>query len=379
MGKPILLFYCSRLGGGGAEKHLQRILNAGDRNEYAFHLALNREGGSYEKELRNDVVVHHLTNGQRSSTGALLRALIPLWRLIENLKPVAVISFMDRQNVALASLRTVIPTSVKFVFCVQNAPAKSLGNSGWNGRFFLKLLPWAYQRADRIMAICQGVGEELKEAFSISTPISVVYNAGYDPDIFELVSKPLPAGVIKKNNQLIACGRLTKQKGFDLLLEALAMIKQEDWHLWLLGRGEDEDALKEQAQRLELTDKVAFLGFQDNPYAFYGKADLFVLSSRWEGFGNVITEAMASNCPVIATRCDFGPDEIIDHGKTGYLVEPENITELGQQIKWLLQHNDELEELRMAGKVRASDFTAENIAREYLSVISKAIRAKSLN
>lgn len=111
--------------------------------------------------------------------------------------------------------------------------------------------------------------------------------------------------------RLVAAGRLSAEKGFDLLIEAIAACPDLDIQLDLLGTGRLETELKEMSRALGVDERVRFLGFQENPYAFFARADAFVLSSRFEGFPNVVLEALASGTPVIATPAPGGIRQIL--------------------------------------------------------------------
>jgi glycosyltransferase involved in cell wall biosynthesis len=110
---------------------------------------------------------------------------------------------------------------------------------------------------------------------------------------------------------------------------------------------------------------VRLLGFQQNPFKYMAAADLFVLSSRFEGFGNVIVEAMACGVPVVATDCPFGPGEIIKDGRNGMLVAPDSTSALAEGILRVLMDKELKKRLAISGATRALDFDAKVIARAY--------------
>ncbi|MTB53174.1 glycosyltransferase [Lewinella sp. W8] len=367
-----IAFVCSRFGGGGAEKHLLRILNAADHRRYDVHLILTRDGGNYEQFLRDDITVHHLSRGIGSSTLALALGYGKLSGLVAKITPDLVVSFMDRQNVMVA--RALGNGKIPFVLCCQNMPSKSLADGGWMGRWHLRQLAKLYPRCARLICISRGVQRDVRRLTGMpdhKTP--VVYNAGYDEAIhtlqFEGEEQPK-----NTNFRMVACGRLTTQKGFDLLLRALAQVPGiTEMRLDILGTGPDEDALKELRDDLGLSQVVNFLGFQSNPYPFFRRADLFVLSSRWEGFGNVITEAMACGTPVLSTNCPAGPDEIITHGHSGWLVETENVAAIAEGIRTLASDPELRAKLGRNGSVRSADFSPATISRQYFDQFDQII------
>nr|WP_281504606.1 glycosyltransferase [Chromohalobacter sarecensis] len=164
-------------------------------------------------------------------------------------------------------------------------------------------------------------------------------------------------------------GRLDVQKNQALLLSAfsLAVKSVPDIKLVILGEGEEKNNLEKLASELGVKDSVDFVAFQDNPYPYYKAADLFVLSSDWEGFGNVIVEALACGTPVISTDCPGGPSTILANGKYGVLVPCGDAERLSSEI---VKHVSNIgawssEEL----KVRANEFTVETVAKKYLEAI----------
>ena len=173
--------------------------------------------------------------------------------------------------------------------------------------------------------------------------------------------------------ELVAAGRLMRQKGFDLLLDAVASIRELPWRLTILGEGPDESKLIEQARALDLSDRVDFPGFIANPYPWLAAADLFVLSSRWEGFGHVIGEAMALGTPVLSTRCPSGPDEIIEDGTDGVLCEPDSAESIAASLRELILYPERRAGLGGRGRDSVTRFDAVRIVAEYEALFDQLL------
>ena len=136
---------------------------------------------------------------------------------------------------------------------------------------------------------------------------------------------------------VLAIGRLNPQKRFNTLIAAFASLSAtRPARLAICGVGPLEQALKDQAEALGVADRVSFLGFQDNPLKFLKRADLFVLSSRFEGFGNVLVEALACGVPIVSTNCPHGPAEILDNGRFGRLVPVDDAAAMAEAMNAML-------------------------------------------
>jgi glycosyltransferase involved in cell wall biosynthesis len=158
------------------------------------------------------------------------------------------------------------------------------------------------------------------------------------------------------------------------LLEAFQKtLLQEEAELWILGEGSERPKIEAQIERLNIEENVSLFGFRENPFKFMAAADIFVLPSLWEGFGNVIAEAMACGTPVVSTDCPHGPGEIITHGENGLLVPPANPDALSKALLQLLEDQDLRRELSKNGERRAQDFHVSEIGRQYLDLFREVI------
>ena len=199
-------------------------------------------------------------------------------------------------------------------------------------------------------------------------------------DAFEVIYNPVPSRPNPAQKELDAADRLWNgsrgariltvgsmkpQKNHQLLLCAFAQLAQPDARLMFVGDGEGRDALLTLARELGVADRVILAGFHPDPTPFYKTADLFVLSSNDEGFGNVIVEAMACGTPVVSTDCPSGPAEILEHGRWGRLVPVNDADALAKAMDEALSAPVD----RIALKRRAADFSPEIAARKYLELL----------
>lgn len=351
--------------------HLLRVINELVKTR-AVTIYLTRTGGEYEKFLDQRIRVIHLTNINRSSLLALLVALLQLKKIIKREQLDHMISIMDMQNIGLLKLNIGTPNFKKILIC-QVSPLSQYKNGFFN-KYLLGQVRNQYKKSDHIIALSKGVAREIKElAQARDNKISIIHNAGFDQKLFNKTFS-VKHRVEASGIDMVACGRLSEQKGFDILIEALSLLpKSSDWHLRILGKGPDEDALKEQASRLGVGAKVEFMGFVDNPYPFFEQSDLFVLSSRWEGFGNVIVEAMITGTAVLSAQCPHGPDEIISHGQSGWLVAPNDPKAIAEGLKTLMSDDKLRNKIALAGRTRAKDFAPELIAKKYDEALQRCV------
>jgi len=165
---------------------------------------------------------------------------------------------------------------------------------------------------------------------------------------------------IEKKNLIIGIGRLTRQKNFLLLINAFKkiLIKYPNYHLILLGEGEQKQILKKEVKKLEIQDKISFLGYQRNVYKYLLNADCFLLTSLWEDPGFVILEAALSNTVIISSDCPNGPNEILSNGKSGFLFKNNDETDLLNKFdKFKNSTKEELEKKRFLAKKQVKMFT----------------------
>ncbi len=332
MNRVRVLFVLGSLGGGGAERVTLHILRHLDRRRFAPSLAVLKGLEDYISFLPDDVDVHRL--GVRARYAAL-----PLTHLIRNLKPDLVFSTAPHIDESLCLAVRLSRHAPKIVLRSPNYPSMDLRAVPFYVR---KLAKWSYRSADVIIASTQAMKRDIEREFSLLPERIAVIPNPVDLGLIRNLSKePISHPWFQESERanhplVISMGRLEPQKGFKYLLEAFPeVVAGFDARLAILGRGSQMDELKKLSEKLDITANVAFLGFRKNPYKFLANADLFVLSSLWEGFPNALVEAMAASKPVIATAIG-GISEIVEDGKTGVLVPPHDLEALKQAILGLV-------------------------------------------
>jgi glycosyltransferase involved in cell wall biosynthesis len=380
--RPVVFFLPS-LGGGGAERHLLRVVNHADWPGLAPQILLARRGGAYEAALRPGIPCGHLLPAVvRSSAASMLLAALPLRRRLRELRPAAVCSLLNHTHVVLHWALRDWPARLgprpRLLLGVQNNPSRDLAPyQSRGGRWFAARLRAAFAAADRIVALSQGVADDFSARFPAEAArVAVIPNAGFDGEAV-VPAAPMPRSG-NGARRLITCGRLTPQKNQALLLRALARVRRElDVRLGLLGEGALRPELEKLSASLGLTGAVTFHGFQPRPDAYVAGADAFVLSSDWEGFGNVLVEAMVLGVPVISTDCPYGPAEIITHGRDGLLVPCGSEEALAVAIVQVCTQPGLARGLGVAGARRAQDFHPARIAALYGGLLAEMLQPQA--
>lgn len=222
-----------------------------------------------------------------------------------------------------------------------------------------------FQAADGIVTVSQGVAEDVQRISAISqNKISVIPNPTVTPSIAELARADAPHPWFGQQTPvLIAIGRFSRAKDFPTLIKAFALVRRkQESHLIILGNGNRLGRLKQLAASLGVENAVDFPGFCSNPYAYLARASLFVLSSKREGSPNALIEALALGVPVVATDCNSGPAEILQHGKYGPLVPVGDPVALAEAMIQVLNHPPEASFLQQATR----EYDYQISARRYL-------------
>lgn len=209
-----------------------------------------------------------------------------------------------------------------------------------------KFLPYS----KGIIGVSKGVIEDIVSFCpDIQNKCYVIKNPTIVPEIFELSKKEINHKWLSSHANrpvIIGVGRLTYQKDFETLIKAFFYVnKKLDSRLLIMGQGELKKQLEELSINLGIREKIDFLGFKKNPYPYLKKADLFVLSSRWEGSPNALVEALALGTPVVSTDCETGPREILKNGELGPLVPIGNPVEMSKKMLKVLQNPPDKDKL----------------------------------
>lgn len=366
-------FLVPHLGGGGAEMNALRLANALSRAGARVSMLAVRGGGPYEPQLDPGVASVHLGRRLPSTTLALACAIPALRGWLRRERPDVLVPVMDLTSLAaLVACRGLDPAP-RVALSIQNNPDAKLREGlvmRWTQAATLR---W-YPRSDAIVALSGGVASVLARRLpSLAPRITMIPNIGVTAALDEGARQQVEEAPAPGRALIVAVGRLVEQKGYPHLLDAMALLgaRGADAELWILGKGPLEEDLKRRAGELGVGDRVRFLGFRPNPWAYMARADLFVLSSLWEGFGNVVVEAMAAGAPVVSADCPYGPGEIIEDGVSGRLVRPGDAQALADAMREALADGALRARWAEAGRRRAENYRDTAVAARWLELFER--------
>jgi len=354
---------------------LQEVLNGGvDR------CFLNLARGFADRGIAVDLVVRHVHEDQAGDIAAgvnVIRIDEP-GRCLSGVT--AALTTGDTPSVLIAAKEADarLALEIRERLGIPVVLVASLDHTGQlDGRGAGSLRRWAryralrrlYGAANQVFCVSRGVAEDMAHILRPDAPpLSVLPNPVVTPELHRLASAALdhPWFVDGAPPVVLGVGRLSLIKNFPLLVRAFALMRRDiDAHLVILGDGKQRSALLHLAERLGVSDAVAFPGHVANPYPHMAHASLFVLSSLWEGFGNVLVEALACGTPVVATNCRSGPAEILDDGRYGALVPVGDESALAEAMRRTL-HNPPPPDLLRRG---SEPYTLQASTDAYLSAL----------
>jgi glycosyltransferase involved in cell wall biosynthesis len=370
-----LLVVIHSLKGGGAERVLVNLLKGLERDKFSITLVLYEQILDFPLPNKVEVEIldiHADRNIFRLALG-FVRKIARISGIIKKIGPDMVFSLLSSTNVTVILAKIFSRTQCRVIVSEHTHPSINLENEIYGG-ITGKFVRYFYPKADTIIAVSEGIKQDLIKNFNLpDKKISVIYNPVDLEEIRvrsqETVEHPWFHDDIPV---IVSVGRLTKQKGYPYLIKAFSFVRRSlPCRLMIIGEGEDKDQLIGMVRAQGIDRDVEFLGFQKNPFQYMARSSLFVLSSLYEGFGNVIVEAMALGLPVISTDCPSGPSEIIDDKINGILVAVRDEDALAQAMLEVLTDSELRVHLSSEAKRKAEVFGLERIAKDYRRMFSE--------
>jgi glycosyltransferase involved in cell wall biosynthesis len=364
--KKILFLVPAFAGGvGGAERVIATVLRHLDHSRFECHLALVGCGNAFLDGVPNSVTVHQL------GASRMRYGLPGIVKLARQLRPQTILSTVVYLNMVLMLARPFLSGRPKILLREAVLPSAYLAQALRHPRIWRWLYRRLYPKADRIICLYDAMVDDMAEHLAISRDKLVRI---YNPVDVALVRRQAEVVATPYRNagpHVIAVGRLQHQKAYDVLLQSFSTVLKTfpGATLAILGEGPLEEQLKAQAAGMGMDGAVNFMGFQENPWPYVKHADLFVLSSRYEGLPNALLEVLALGVPVVATDCPGGVREIQKSASHIVLVPPETAGQLADAMVAVLTRSKKTSSDQKDAEDCLRRFDAQQIADEYARLL----------
>jgi len=363
--RPRIAILLNAPGGGGISSMALKQARAFAARGYPVDLVVDTTAGkAYLGNLPAGIRAVDLGYRLRGGTLASLPLLLPLARYLRRDRPTLLLCHLTLVNGAAALAQRLAPATR--VALVEHLPLPP--SAGFAARLARRLRPWLYRQAGAIVAVSGDLARELSQQLHLPpAAVQVIYNPVVSKELETLAREHLDHPWFQPGTPpvVLGIGRLVAQKDFATLLRAVAMLHSTPApRLAILGEGPQRPDLLALAAELGIADRVALLGYVDNPYAYLRRAAVFALSSRFEGLPTALIEALACGCQAVATDCPHGPREILADGRYGQLVPVGDAIALAAAIQTAL--NAPLDPVLL--QERAQAFSVETSAANYLAL-----------
>lgn len=358
-----LAIYLPSLRGGGAERIMVTLANAFADRGFKTDLVLAQAEGPYLTDVSPNV---SLVNLDSSRVATSLPKLVSYMR---RERPDAMFSALNHANVIALLAKRFSGVKMRLVVSERNTLSPSRRHLRQSrGGLVQHLMRLTYPWADGVIAISNGVADDLSSTIGLSRDrIDVVFNPVDLAFVRQLAEQTFlhPWFGPDEPPVILGIGRLVEQKDFPVLIRSFAQLRaHRPAKLVILGEGVLRSELQDLIAELSLSEDVALPGFNENPFVWLRQSAVFVFSSAWEGFGNVLVEAMACGIPVVSTDCPSGPSEILENGKWGRLVPVGDVEALAHAMATTL---DDVSHPNVSA--RAADFSVDRAVDGYLRVL----------
>lgn len=362
--RPPIAVFASFSGSGGVERMVVNLLRGFVDEGRQVDLLLVREQSPHLARLPEAVSVISL------GTAHTFLAFPALARYLRRRRPAALLAVKDRAGRTAVLARRLARTDTRIVLRLGTNLSTAMEDRPRIDRW-LRYWPIRrlYPKIDRIVAVSEGVADDTAAIARIPREsISVIRNPVITPELARLAAEPCAHPWFHPGGPpvILGAGRLQRQKDFPTLIRAFERVRRDHpCRLVIIGEGNGRKDLEALIAQLGLTADIDLPGFQTNPFPFVAGADLFVLSSAWEGSPNVLTEAMALGTAVVSTDCPSGPHELLDGGRLGPLVPVGDARELAHAMSETLDHRPRAQTLVDA----VAAYNQAQSARQYLRAL----------
>ncbi len=360
--RPDVVFFYKNLGLGGVQRRTVQLANEFVARGLTVHVVTTQD-------LKDSsLVLHPSIYWTRLGHPRWLHA-IKFADYLRRTRPRLIISATPYYNIVSIISRAIGSPSSATLITERSDTIVELKKVGLVSRIIILSTSIFYRFSDHVVAVSEGLARSASRVARIDPDrIQVIYNPVYHDGIRQLADEPVDIPwTSEPRTLLVGAGRLVEQKNFSLLIDAFALASKTspELRLAILGEGDLRSQLEAQISRLGLEGKAVLCGEVTNPFPYFRAADLFVLSSSWEGFGNVVVEALATGCNVVATDCPSGPREILANGNFGRLATVDDVKSLAAEILEALK--TPLPKQKLVN--RAKEFSVSAAADRYLEYL----------
>ena len=354
-----ILFVTYAISGGGSEKRLASILRGLDRNKFEPHLCVFSLSGKEAAVVPADIPLYPLKTALHPAS---LFLTWKLFRLIRELKPDKVFSVLWSVNIIAAA--AALSAGVPFILNEATTPSESIKRYALP-QIRKKLIAFFYGRSQAVIAVSEYAKQDLERKFGVPPEkIVTVHNGVAAADIESAADAYDPGSA----GHILACGGLNWWKNYSLLIKAAAGMPGV--RLVILGRGPLEERLRNEAAAAGVD--LVLPGHKENPYPYFKNAAALVLTSKYEGFPNVLLEAMACGTPVVSVDCPGGIREIIEDGISGLIAPQDDPASLRGALARVIDDKALAARLAAGGRARlAGIFSFEKMISGYADILEK--------
>jgi len=352
MKKKKILFYYSIFLNGGIERVFVNILNSLDLKKYEVVLLNTNNRSTFH--LKDEI--RRINLDKKRAREGVLESI----QVMRREDPDIIIAGGCINNLTILLAKKIFRMKAKVIFSLHAIDRTTVRK---------KIIKWFYPMADKVVGINRGSidltmkisGVKLRE-----DKIEIINNPVVNENMIKMSKEEVSHKWLAGNHKVFTTiGRLSWEKTQDVMIRALNEIKDKSVKLLIIGEGPEEEKHRELVKDLKLEDRVDFIGHQINPFKYISRCDGFLLSSKTEGFGMVLVEAMACKIPVISTRSMAKPEDVILDGKTGLLCDVGDHREMARLMKLLLDNKKLKSELIKGSHETVEKFSVKESVKKY--------------
>lgn len=365
-----ILFLIPSLGGGGAERVLTNLVNNLDKKKYDVTVQTLFDVGVNRQYLNSDVEYIAGFRKQMPGNVMLFKLFSPetLYRRIVRKKYDIVISYLEGPT---ARIVAGCPYQESKLVSWIHVEQHSMKNAAYSFRSETEAQK-CYEAFDKIICVAESVKRDFCSIFSIKQPCEVLYNTNEDDYVRSQGQESLEDFCFSNQLNVVSVGRLRLEKGYDRLINVHKRLIDQGFyhHVYVIGEGSEESDLRAQIKENHIDDTFHLIGFHQNPYKFVAKADLFVCSSRREGFSTAVTEALILGIPVVSTCCS-GAYELLGENNEYGIVTENNEQGIYDGMYQMISNRSLLEHYRTKAEERGRFFSKENTVKAVENMLDR--------